>query len=63
MGNTYQRRADMCEHRGLGVIQNDRFITKHSVGFGINRVITSPIVRKAVIQNDKGRSNRKIQGD
>lgn len=36
---------------------NDRFITKHSVGLGINRVTTSPIGRKAVIRNDKGRSN------
>lgn len=31
------------------MVQNDRFITKHSVGFGINRVTTSHVGRKAVI--------------
>ena len=31
------------------VIQNDRFITKHSFGFGINRVTASHVGRKAVI--------------
>lgn len=35
------------------VMMNDRFITKHSVGFGINRVTTSHIGRKAVIQNEQ----------
>ena len=40
---------------------NDRFITKHSVGFGINRVTTSHIGRKAVMMNDKGRGDYNIK--
>lgn len=31
---------------------NDRSITKHSVGFGINRVTASHIGRKAVVMNE-----------
>lgn len=35
------------------MIQNDRFVTKHSVGFAINRVIYSHVGRKVMMINER----------